>query len=237
MAVIFHTRERDGFANRLNPLTKLVMLLEACIILSSADGTIATALALAIAALALVQHLPLRLYASEGIVFIILALFIFISDSLTTGTVIPPLISSFRFLMTVLASLLFIDCTQIGDLAQSLSWLLRPVFGSRAASFASTIQLTLSMIPMIFDNASQIAEARKARGASFIRHPLRSSQELALGLVSGLLESVDERADALLSRSYNPANNTWAPPFSWRDALGLVICLIPLGGFLWTRMV
>ena len=93
------------------------------------------------------------------------------------------------------------------------------------------------MIPMIFDTAQTIREARKARGARFLAHPVRSVTGYATQLVMSLLDNVAAWSDALSARSYTPYAVRGTVSFSWRDAMLVLSSLALIGLWLWTRLV
>lgn len=232
--MIFHTRDLDRWIDRCHPLSKLALLLVYCIAVNIASPVYALVLSLALAAACTVRRIPLAQYVHDGPVFAVLAVFIMVSELLQGSGILISTVETLRFAMSLLASLAFIDCTSIDDLASALGRLLHPVLGRHACSFASAVQLTLSMIPMIFDTAMNISQARKARGASFLRHPVRSTGELTVSLVSQLLDGVADRADALIARSYDPyrLQNVQSPGAGDIPLLAILVAIT--GGLLWT---
>lgn len=235
--MIFHTRARDSFLNSCSPLSKLLLLLTWCIIVTVAPWQLVYALSAILLVFAIAQRLPLDSWLSQGLLFAILAIFILVTERLATGSLILAAASALSFLSSILASLIFIDSTSPDELATSLSWLLAPILGKKAYLLSSAIQLTLSMIPMIFDTAQTIREARKARGARFLAHPVRSVTGYATQLVMSLLDNVSAWSDALSARSYTPYAVRGTVSFSWRDAMLVLSSLALIGLWLWTRLV
>ena len=59
------------------------------------------------------------------------------------------------------------------------------------------------MIPIIIDSTAGIFDARRARGASFFSHPLKTVSELSIAILSSLLDKAEIYIDALYSRGYD----------------------------------
>ena len=235
--MIFHTRSNDSFACKASPLSKLLLLLTVCTVLAIAPVPLVYALTLALIATALAQRLPLATCLTQGMLFLILALFIAVTEYIVTQSMIMAIAEALRFLSAILASLLFVDATSPDELAASLAWLFRPILGRKAYLIASVVQLTLSMIPLVFDTALLMKEARKARGQNMLHHPVMALSGYALGLISTLIDKVEEWSDALTARSYTPYASRGGVSFGWRDVIITIAALALAGGqLLWTRM-
>ena len=140
--MIFHTRARDSFLNSCSPLSKLLLLLTWCIIVTVAPWQLVYALSAMLLVFAIAQRLPLDSWLSQGLLFAILAIFILVTERLATGSLILAAASALSFLSSILASLIFIDSTSPDELATSLSWLLAPILGKKAYLLSSAIQLS-----------------------------------------------------------------------------------------------
>ena len=234
--VIFHTRDRGSILNKCSPLTKLALMLTACICLTAGSASFTLGLSGLMLVYAAVQRFPVKTFMSQGLVFIILVAFIFITELIAAGSPFLAAVAALRFLFTVLAALLFVDSTSIDDLAMSLGALFYPVLRKYAYLMASAVQLTLSMIPLIFDTAMTIKDARAARGESFLRHPVKSTGDYAVQLISTLLDNVNDMADALSARSYNPYAKRRRLTFSRYDILIAAAAFLTAGACAWTKL-
>ncbi len=233
--LIFHTRERNGFLNRCHAGVKLLMLLVVCITLSTASPLYTLTLCALILLSALLIRIPFKAYLSQGIFFIIIALFIYISEALNTKSQFQAIVATCRFLFTILSSLILIDTTGIDELAKAIAQIFYPIFRKYALLAASVIQLTFSMIPLVFDTAMTIREARIARGANFIQHPIKNTAELASAILSALLDNVSDKADSLSAREYDPYARLAYRGIGLCDVLLFAVTLLIAGGALWTR--
>lgn len=222
-ALIFHYRQADNFLTRLNPATKLVCLLSYSITVSSAPALAVYPLFLLCLIIAAAIRLPWREYIKESIFFIVIALMMGVSAFFSEGRLLSALASALSFLSMVLASMLLTDTTMPDELSRSLGSALSHVMGKYAYILSSIMEITLSMIPVIIDSTICMYEARKARGASFFRHPLKSISELSESILTDLIDKAEMYTDALYSRSYDPEGKRSSAPYRASDVM--TICL------------
>ena len=224
--VIFHYREADNILTRLNPCTKLLSVLVYSVVVSSSGGPLVFILFLFPLIIASAIRLPVRSYLKESIFFLILALFIFISSFLSFADPIAALVPSVRFLSVMLISMLLTDTTMPDDIARSLGAALSHILGRAAYLIASVVEITISMIPLIIDCAVSVYEARRARGASFVRHPLRSASEFSASLITDLLDKAEIYADALSARGYSASGCRCTLPYRTADRIIIAVNII-----------
>ena len=222
-ALIFHYRQADNLLTRLNPNTKLVCLLSYSITISSAPSLAVYPLFLLCLIIAAAIRLPWKEYVKESIFFLVIALLMGISACFHEEGIFSALSSSLSFLSMVLASMLLADTTMPDELSRSLGSALSHVIGKYAYTLSSLMEITLSMIPVIIDSTICMYEARKARGASFFHHPVRSVSELSLSILSDLIDKAETYTDALYSRSYEPEGKRSPAPYRAADVI--TICL------------
>lgn len=222
-AMIFHYRQADNLLTRLNPNTKLVCLLSYSITISSAPSLAVYPLFLLCLIIAAVIRLPWKEYVKESIFFLVIALLMGISACFHEEGILSAVSSPLSFLSMVLASMLLADTTMPDELSRSLGSALSHVIGKYAYILSSLMEITLSMIPVTIDSTICMHEARKARGASFFHHPLRSVSELSVSILSDLLDKAEMYMDALYSRSYDPERKRSCAPYRAPDVL--IICL------------
>lgn len=222
-ALIFHYRQADNLLTRLNPNTKLVCLLSYSITISSAPSLAVYPLFLLCLIIAAAIRLPWREYIKESIFFIVIALMMGVSAFFSEGRLLSALASALSFLSMVLASMLLTDTTMPDELSRSLGSALSHVMGKYAYILSSIMEITLSMIPVIIDSTICMYEARKARGASFFRHPLKSISELSESILTDLIDKAEMYTDALYSRSYDPEGKRSSAPYRASDVM--TICL------------
>lgn len=201
--MIFHYRVSDNLLTRLNPNTKLVALLSYSIVISSCGPLETILLSLVPISIALGIRLPFREYIKESLFFILLSVLMAITSFLSQGDILHAFSYALSFLSMVLSSMLLTDTTMPDDLARSIGGALSKVIGRYAYIFSTLVEITLSMIPIIIDSTAGIFDARRARGASFFSHPLKTVSELSISILSSLLDKAEIYIDALYSRGYD----------------------------------
>ena len=201
--MIFHYRVSDNLLTRLNPNTKLVALLSYSIVISSCGPLETILLSLVPISIALGIRLPFREYIKESLFFILLSVLMAITSFLSQGDILHAFSYALSFLSMVLSSMLLTDTTMSDDLARSIGGALSKLIGRYAYIFSTLVEITLSMIPIIIDSTAGIFDARRARGASFFSHPLKTVSELSISILSSLLDKAEIYIDALYSRGYD----------------------------------
>lgn len=216
-ALIFHYRDGDNLLVRLNPFSKLIAMVSYTVIVSSADEAAVFILSLIPLAVAFMIKLPWKEYIKESLFFIALAAMMALFRFAAQHDALEALASAAVFLSTVLVSMILTDTTMPDELSRSLGSAMSHVIGKYAYALSTVIEITLSMIPLIIDSALSMAEARRARGESFISHPLRSLCQLSASILSDLLDKAEVYIDALYSRGYDASARRGAMPYGACD--------------------
>ncbi len=237
VSTIFHTRSHDNALRKMNGGIKLIALLLLSVFLTTGNTAFVLLLSLLLLMTAVVIKLPLSSYFKDGFFFVIIALFIYISEYSATGTHIQATLAAIKFLSVLLASLLLMDTTTPDEIARGVGTMLHPILGKYAYHLASLVELTIAMIPRIFSVSSTIIEARKARGEHFLKHPFKSLIGISTSILSALLESISAYADALESRFYNSQQKRYTPPLNIYD-LAMILFLVGItGGFICSKLI
>ncbi len=225
-ALIFHYREQGAFLNRCNPLSKLLGILVLLIFLAKASFAVTLILLIPLILLAITQRLPLHRYGKELRFFLVMTLLIGITEYVATRLLLPSITACLRFLAIILSGMLLSDSTAPDDLARSLGSVLDKLPFVDGWAMASSIELTLSMIPLIFDVTEQVTTARKARMEKN-RHPIRNIKATAASIFTLLLDRAEELTWALEARSFNPSRKRRTLPYTKSDLyLALVVTLV-----------
>ena len=227
-ALIFHYRDGDNPLVRLNPFSKLIALVSYTVIISSADEAVVFILSLIPLAVAFMIKLPWKEYIKESLFFIALAVMMALFRFAADHDALEALAPAAAFLSTVLFSMILTDTTMPDELSRSLGSALSHVIGKYAYSLSTVIEITLSMIPLIIDSALSMAEARRARGESFISHPLRSLCQLSVSILSDLLDKAEVYIDALYSRGYDASARRGAMPYRACDYVLIAMSIASL---------
>ena len=133
----------------------------------------------------------------------------FSGEGLLKGAVV-----SWQFLLLILSGVLLTGTTSFTDIRASLVWFFRPLPGVPATRIATMMTLTLSMIPLLFDQLQEMREARQARclgktkwigkvkGSGTARGPWRKLKMTLVPLFINTFRRADEISLALESRCY-----------------------------------
>lgn len=224
-ALIFHYREQKAFLNRCNPLTKLLSILAILIPLARASFAVTIAILIPLVLLAITQRLPLYRYGKELRFFLVMTALIGITEYLATRLLVPSITACLRFLAIILSGMLLSDSTAPDDLSRSLGSVLDKIPFIDGWAVASSIELTLSMIPLIFDVTEQVTTARKARMEKN-RHPIKGITSVATSIFSLLLDRAEELTWALQARAFDPSRKRRTLPYTKSDLyLAVVVAL------------
>ena len=235
MAMSFAS-SRVSWLSRFNPTAKLFVLILGSVLISQSgkQGALcAFAISIAIACSAKIN--PLKLLAgSSAMVFV--ALMIAITEYWSTEDALPSMIEALRFLSLYIASASFAFSTDQSQMAASLGSALSYIIGKSAWRISSAVMLTISMLPWIYSSASTMYTARRARGGSFISHPIRNLTEYTVSLMLVLIRKAETFQDALESRSFSDTAQREAPPYRAKDVIAISSAIIATGAFLWIKL-
>lgn len=138
------------------------------------------------------NRIPLSTLFKSGRVFLVIALFIAVSEYWNTKDYLQTSTAVCRYLNVILLSIIFTDCTSAFDISR--------VFGK--SRFGIALSLSLSMLPITVETIAKTMDSGKARGASFFRSPVSYTQLLIKNVVLNLLEKVGSYSDALTARCF-----------------------------------
>jgi len=203
-ALIFHYRQQHTLLSRANPLSKFISVIAICILLFSLSllglGVVIILLSLAMWR----QHLPVIRYRRELRYFGLILLLIIATEYLATGSTLSASVSALRFITIIQCGLLLTDCTAADDLARSLGSVLDRIPLVDGWAVASTIEMTLALLPMIFDASLEVVTARTAR-LERKRHPLQVLGGITASIFSLILDKAEDLALALEARHFDPS--------------------------------
>ncbi len=220
---IFHYRDIDSFLHNQHPLTKIFLtLLISSVILKSSMLFSMIIFALLSFTLVVIK-VPLKRYIKQGIYFPILLLIIGVSHYLSSLNISSTVHITISFMSMIMMSILLIDSTAFNDIAGAIGSLFSHVSRKKGYYIASTIELTLHMIPLFFDISHELMIARKARGIRFLSSPVKNVSEYVAALFSLTLNKVEHLEIALKSRNYNPEQKREFRKMNIRDITLLIL--------------
>jgi len=203
---IFHYRDIDTSIHRLSPITKILitLLISSLILKSSIFFT--SLICISLFVLLIIIKVPLKNYAKEGIYFFILLLIISVSHYLSTENIVSTIQITLAFCSMIMMSVILLDTTAFNDIASTIGYFLSLFSSKLGYRIATTIELTLHMIPLFFDAASDLRLARKARGQRINHHVISQVAEYVSALFSITFIKVERLELALKARMFNPDN-------------------------------
>ncbi|OQA42616.1 MAG: Cobalt transport protein [Spirochaetes bacterium ADurb.Bin315] len=185
----------------------MLALLCGCILLIDASVLLVSTIALFLLLLTGIQRLPLRSYARQLRFFILLFTLIALSECLRSRSVRLALIVLVRYALMILYALLITDSTSSDEIASSIPLVNKSVL-------AGGIELTLAIVPTIFQVSEEIRIAQRAR---LRRWSIKGTFEYLSTLFELLLIRLEERALALEGRLFDAKRKRHAPPLSLYD--------------------
>lgn len=202
-AVIFHARSEKGFLFSLHPALKLLCLISLSILESYLPLSALLSIFVFLIIISLLIKLPFSLMKRSLFFFSVLSLLILVTEYADKNDIRLALIPFFKFTNILIGSLILTDTTMPSDMARGIGSFLSPLLGKYAWKFASAVELTMAMLPLITDTALGVYEARVSRGERIMRHPIRFLVGYSICLLLTLLDKVSDYADALSAREYD----------------------------------
>lgn len=214
----------NSFAHRLDPRTKILIILVFIIVLFMARGFVPWALlaAFTLVAITVSQTPPRMLIRGLKPVLFIIILTVSLNLFMTRGTALfrlGPLVATreglafgllmgFRIILLIMFSSLLTLTTSPIALTDGLEALLKPFqrIGMPAHELAMMMSIALRFIPTLLEEADKIMKAQMARGADFetgsFLQRARSLVPLLVPLFVSAFRRADELAMAMEARCY-----------------------------------
>ncbi|MCL6589283.1 MAG: energy-coupling factor transporter transmembrane protein EcfT [Firmicutes bacterium] len=127
-----------------------------------------------------------------------------------------------RLILIILISTILAGTTSLSLLKNVIEWFLRPAPFIRETSVATMFGLTFVLIPLVFDQASEMMEAQKARCIEGRKNPVKKVMFLIFPLLFQMLLRVDEMVQAMESRCYSDVRTKAVFKTNFNDWLFLI---------------
>lgn len=216
---IFHYLPQESIIHNMDGRVKLICM----ILFTIAAGVARQACWLSLLTLILVitlisSKLPLKKLIIEVRYFLFLIAIVVITHSFSVpGRTIPVLfipgvtwegLSSglffgWRLILIFIVSTILTSTTSLSLLKDVIEWFLRPIPFIPEAKIGTMFSLTLVLIPLIFDQVSEMQEAQKARCIAGRKNPIQRVLLLIFPLLLHIFIRTDEMGLALESRCYS----------------------------------
>lgn len=250
---IFHYTPKESVIHAMDGRIKLICMILFTIASGMAVGVLDLTLLTVVFLTALIgSKLPFQKLITEMKYFLFLIGIIIVIHSFTVpGTpitnipvpgltwegLISGLFFGWRLILIILISTILTGTTPLSLLKCVIEWFLRPVPFIRETRVATMFSLTFSLIPLIFDQASEMSEAQKARCIEGRKNKVKRIMFLVSPLLFHTLLRADEMVFAMESRCYSEVRTKTAFKSNPRDWLlllfSLLVCAMVVFPILW----
>jgi len=202
-SLIFHYQKGQSVLHKTDVLIKLAGLLCFSILLLPVSLFRLSVLIPVIIVAHLLSGIKISSYIKESGFFILMAVVILVSNTISKGSFTTGLLRAFRFFLILWMALLFTYTTDPMNVSAGIYRLVKPIPIIRARRFSTIIGLSLAMLPLILDQILEIKEAMLSRSGMSRRTPLRNLTRLGLPLLDGILRKAENLSDAMESRLFS----------------------------------
>lgn len=216
---IFHYIPQKSVIHDMDGRIKLICMIIFTVAVGITGRAIDLALINAILVIALISSgLPIKKLFTEIRYFLFLIGIIVVVHSYSIpGTPIPNfpirglsweglnsgLILSWRLVSVLMISIILVGTTSLTQFKGVIEWFLRPVPFIREARVATMFSLVFVLIPLLFDEVSEMMDAQKARCIKGRKNPIKRIGFLLFPLLYQTFIRADEMALAMESRCYS----------------------------------
>lgn len=220
--------ECDSFVHRLDPRTKLILLIAIIVFIFIADGWLPLAVVtLLIFATIFVSKVPLKMYFKNLKAILPIIIFTMIINlfynaegkellsfwklTITTGSVDRALYMAARIILLIFISAVLTYTTTPNDLTDAIENLLTPLkfIGLKNAVHTLAMMMTIALrfIPTLIEETQKIMNAQKARGADLengkLIERIKALVPILIPLLVSSVRRAYELAEAMECRCYN----------------------------------
>lgn len=130
-----------------------------------------------------------------------------------------------RLTIIILVCAVVTGTTPLMTFKNVIEWFLRPIPFVPAARIATMINLTFVLIPVIFDNFSEIMNAQRSRCVELRRNPIQRLRLIVFPLLNQTLRRADEIVYAMESRCYSEVRTKAVFRYNLIDWFILAVCV------------
>jgi len=146
-----------------------------------------------------------------------------------TGISIQGVLTGLRFAgrltIIIIVCAVITGTTPLMTLRNVIEWFLRPLPYVPEVRIATMINLTFTLIPLIFDSFAEMMNAQKARCVELRKNPIERIKFIVFPLLNQTLRRADEIAYAMEARCYSEVRTRAVFKSNNTDWLLLAICI------------
>ncbi len=210
-------RSGKSLPHRLDVRFKLMFLILISLISLSSDFLSLSIFTFLVMALVIHCRLPLRSGFKGLRFFLFLLLLVLVARMLTTPGdalletksyavtrqgILSGVLICWRLIIIVLLGFIFVFTTRSSEIKAAVEWGLKPLAFIPGKRIATMMSLTTRFVPVILNQASETADAQRARGVENRKNPVYRLIRLGIPLIRRTFERADKLAVAMEARGY-----------------------------------
>ena len=218
---LFHYRRALGFLHFMDTRIKLLTVLLFTIIIFNSKYISLVLITIFAVTIFIIEYRqsktisPASFIKKTGIFLLFLIAIIFIRGLTIEGTSIPYLpffsfeglqsgaIYSWRLFIILITGQLLISTTEPSLIHGAIYIILKPLPFFPAGQIATMTSLTITFIPLLFDQYKEVQNASHSRLGNRAKNPITKIKSIVLPLLQTTIIGADEIAQAMESRCYN----------------------------------
>jgi len=245
---VFHYIHKNSLLHRMDGRIKLL-----CMLLFSISATLASGvhdfvvLTVVLLTAIVAAKLPVIALLKGLKFFAFLIIFVIVVDSFSIpGNPIPNfplpgvtgegvttgLIFAWRLILIIMICTIITGTTSLSTFRNAIEWYLRPVPFIPETRVATMINLTFALIPVIFEQVSEMLNAQKARCIEGRRNPIKRIAFTVFPLLSRTFRRADEIIFAMEARCYSEDRTRAVFVTNTKDWFVLAFSLLVLASLL-----
>ena len=222
---LFHYSDRGTFLHRVNPITKIGALLLFSLLISIISFTGFVLFLLSFLVLLWVIALPILQYRREFRFFLMMGTIIGCVRALQGNGWEDPFSAVVRFASIICMGIIFADTSAPDDISRAVGHTLSYIPRVHGNRIGTTIELTISTIPLLFDISMEVYVSRKARGEQAWKHPVRYIVSYTSTIFEHMLDRAQILERALTARYFNPDADRGHFGYTWRDLIVVMVSI------------
>lgn len=208
---LFHYRKGKGILHIIDPRIKLLLFFILTITVFHSDFISLSIITVSVLLLCIFEYRqsrtvsPRRFLKTAGL-FLLFLLFIILTRYLVEGGVsglVSGSVYSWKLLIVLINGQLLTSTTDTAKIHGAVYKILNPVPFVPAGRIATMVSLTISFIPLIFDQYLECRDAVNSRLGNTAKNPLKKIFFIADPLLQNTVFRAEEIAYAMESRCYN----------------------------------
>ena len=124
------------------------------------------------------------------------------SYAITRQGIVSGILICWRLTIIVIIGFVFVFTTRSSEIKAAVEWVLKPLTFIPGKRIATMMSLTTRFVPVILNQASETAEAQRARGVENRKNPVYRLIRLGIPLIRRTFERADKLAVAMEARCY-----------------------------------